>query len=157
MSQISFNVLGTPAPKGSSRAFVNKKTGRAVVAPSGSEANKAKLRSWDAAVREAARAAVGKVTAPPFVAVPLHVGLVFRLARPAGHWGKGKNAGKLIPSAPLYPLGKPDADKLVRTTLDSMTGTVFDDDARIVVLHVDKVYADPGDEGASVLIRPLTA
>lgn len=61
-------------------------------------------------------------------------------ARPPG---KGRNAGKLAPSAPVHPRGKPDIDKLARSTLSSLTGIVFDDDSRIVALSVAKVYAAP--------------
>lgn len=149
---ITLEVLGTPAPKGSSRAFVNKRTGRAIVAPSGSAANKDKLRSWDINVRAASRIAIGDTDAPPFVDKALRVTIVFALARPAGHWGKGRNAGKLSPSAPRFPQGKPDIDKLARTTLDSLTGIVFDDDSRIVQLAIDKTYAAPGQEGALIVI-----
>lgn len=149
---ITFDVLGTPAPKGSSRAFVNKSTGRAIVAPSGSAANKAKIASWNVAVREAAARAVGEVNSPPFVGVPLAMTIVFRMARPKGHWGKGRNAGRVVSSAPKYPMGKPDVDKLARTTLDAMTGCVIDDDSRIARLHLDKVWAEPGREGASITV-----
>lgn len=149
-----FEVLGRPAPKGSSRAMM--RGGFAVNVPSGSNASRDKLKSWDVAVREAAATVVGSVSAPPLVDVPLQVQILFRLARPAGHWGKGKNAGKLSPSAPRHPRTKPDADKLARSTLDSLTGIVFDDDSRIAVLHVEKRYADPGDEGATIRVEALS-
>ncbi len=151
--EISFVVLGTPAPKGSSRAFVNKRTGRAFVAPGGAKTTEAKIANWSSAVRDAARRIVGDVEAPPFVAVPLVVEIEFRLARPAGHWGKGRNAGKLTPSAPPFPMGKPDGDKLLRTTWDALTGIVFDDDSRIVDFPTRKRYATPGNEGATIVIR----
>jgi Holliday junction resolvase RusA-like endonuclease len=151
--QISFEVLGVPAAKGNARAFVNKATGKAVLSSFGSGAREKKLRSWDAAVREAARAICGERDAPMFVQVPLRVVLTFRLKRPSGHWGKGKNAGRLAPSAPQVPTTKPDSDKLARSTIDPLHGIVFDDDARIVELVVRKVYARPGDEGAVVVVE----
>lgn len=150
--QVSFEVLGVPAAKGNARAFVNKATGRAILSSFGSGKTEKKLRSWDAAVREAAREICGQRDAPIFVQVPLRVELTFRMTRPAGHWGKGKNAGKLSPSAPLVPTTKPDGDKLARSTIDPMHGIVFDDDSRIVELLVRKVYARPGDEGAVVRV-----
>jgi crossover junction endodeoxyribonuclease RusA len=82
----------------------------------------------------------------------LAVSIAFRICRPAGHWGKGKNAGMLAPSAPAFPRGKPDIDKLARSTLDSMTGILFDDDSRIVSLHLVKRYATVGQEGANIRI-----
>ena len=150
---VHLEVLGTPAPKGSSRAMI--RGGHAVNVPSGSEVNRRNLKGWDAAVREAAASFVGDVAAPPFVKVALHVQLTFRLTRPGGHWGEGKRAGQLKASAPLYPAGKPDADKLTRATLDSMTGIVFDDDSRIVRLVVEKLYARPGEEGATITVEEM--
>jgi Holliday junction resolvase RusA-like endonuclease len=148
---IRIDVLGTPAGKGNARAFVNKATGRAILSSFGTGKTEKKLRSWDAAVRECAREAVSSPT-PPFVDVPLRVYLQFRLARPQGHWGKGKRAGQLAATAPAFPRTKPDADKLARSTLDPLTGIVFDDDSRIVSLQVDKLYAEPGNEGATILV-----
>lgn len=153
MNGFIIEVLGTPAPKGSVRPVI--RGGRAFLTPSSGSTGQRKLRGWDANVRDAAAAVVGAVTAPPLVDQPLEVRILFRIARPAGHWGKGKNAGKLAPSAPRYPRSKPDADKLARSTLDSLSGIVFDDDARIVVLHVEKRYADPGDEGATIRVESL--
>ncbi len=141
---LSFNVLGTPAPKGSSRAILIK--GRAVNVPGGSNTNRTQLKSWDVSVRAAAAFKLGKRDEPLFLGKPLHVELQFRLQRPAGHWGtKG-----LKPSAPIAPATKPDIDKLVRATLDSMNGLVFDDDSRIVRLLVTKTYAAPGQDGAFI-------
>jgi Holliday junction resolvase RusA-like endonuclease len=141
---IRFEVLGTPAPKGSTHATIVK--GRAVNLPAGSSENRRKLRHWDIAIRETARNAVGPVDAPPFVACALVFHVEFRLTRPAGHYSKA--TGKLLPSAPRYPITKPDGDKLARQAADSMTGVVFDDDSRIVTWNIDKVYALPGQEGA---------
>lgn len=149
---ITLHVLGTPAPKGSSRPMVNSKTGKAFTFKGGSPATAVKLTTWDGAVRASAATAIGSVGCPPFVEVPLSVGIVFRLARPSGHWGKGKHVGSLIAKAPLYPRGKPDIDKLARSTLDSLTGIIFDDDSRIVILMLSKVYAMPGCEGATINI-----
>lgn len=148
---IRIEVLGTPAPKGSSRAFVVPGTNRAVVAPSGSAANKKALKGWDAAVREAASAAVGPVAAPPFVETSLRVEITFRLARPSGQWGRRG----LKPSAPKYPMTKPDLDKLARSTADSMKGIVYDDDSRIVEKVLRKLYADPGREGATIVVTAM--
>lgn len=130
--------------------------GRPRVIASGSTANQRALKSWDVALREAAREAVGDVPVPPFVATAIRVVIEFRLARPAGHWGKGKNAGKLTPSAPKYPATKPDSSKLLRATEDTLNGIVFDDDSRIVSTQIDKVYATPGNEGARITIEAMT-
>jgi Holliday junction resolvase RusA-like endonuclease len=149
---ITLHILGTPAPKGSSRPMLNRKTGKAFTFKGGSPQNAEKLTTWDNNVRAAAASACGALTAPPFVETALSVAITFRLARPGGHWGKGKQAGRLKPSAPAYPRGKPDIDKLARSTLDSLTGIVFDDDSRIVQLAISKIYATPGSEGATIAI-----
>lgn len=150
---MSFAVLGAPAPKGSGRAMLIG--GKARFVSGGSAPNARNLRSWDVAVREAAIAACGpSVSCPPspvFVATPMRVVLVFRMRRPGGHWGKRG----LKPSAPAHPASKPDLDKLVRATLDSLTGIVFDDDSRIVSVEARKTWAEPGREGATILVEAM--
>lgn len=147
---IILDVLGTPAPKGSGRAMLIG--GKARHIASGTTANQLALKAWDVAVREAAHAAVGDVAAPPYVATALVMAVEFRMARPASHWGTGKRAGRLKESTPLYPIGKPDSSKLVRATEDSITGIVWDDDSRVGLHLVDRIYALPGREGATILI-----
>ena len=147
---IRFDVLGTPAPKGSNRAVLNKHTHRAMMIPGGSNTNEHKIYAWNIAVREAAREACGRsLNTPYFIHAPLIVTILFRMQRPSGHWGKKG----LKPSAPQYPTVKPDIDKLARTTLDALTGIVFDDDSRIVSLVCTKVFAKPGEEGMGIEIR----
>lgn len=155
---VSFAVLGSPAPKGSSRAFFNRKTQRAQLAPSGSAVNERKLKSWSAAVRDAALWVIGggaAIAAPRFVMQPLQVQLTFYMQRPSAHWGSGKNAGEVKASAPSWPMTKPDFDKLTRTTLDAMTGLVYDDDARIAQSVIVKAWASPGREGAFIVVGAL--
>lgn len=153
---IVFDVLGTPAPKGSQRAFVNKRTGRAILSSFGSGKGEKRLRSWDADVRAQAHLSTGNTIAsgPIFVKRCLAVAIVFRLARPSGHWSK---KGGLLLSAPKRPSVKPDVDKLARATLDALTGIVFDDDSRIVELALHKTYAEPGREGARIVVREWNA
>lgn len=149
MSEIVLNVLGTPASKGSARAIM--RGGRALVIPGGSGKNLKTMRTWDASVREVAAEAVAGATVPPFVDVPLRVEVMFRLARPKGHWGKTG----LRRSAPAFPATKPDIDKLARSTCDALRGTIYDDDSRIVMLNLGKEYAGPGTEGATIRIAPM--
>lgn len=148
---IELNVLGTPAPKGSSRAFYKAGMKRAVIVKDNSE----RQRSWDRAVRETALEQLGPCVSPKFVQKPLHVSICFRLARPAGQW---KSDGmRLKPSAPIAPATKPDIDKLARSTLDALIGLAFDDDSRIVSLVLLKLYAQPGQEGALITVREFDA
>ena len=148
---IRIEVAGSPAPKGSSRAIV--RGGHAVVVPSGSNVNRDKLRSWDQSVRLAANEHAAGRSGPIFVEVPLYVAVIFRVARPSGHWRK---KGGLKPSAPQFPATKPDLDKMVRATMDSLKGTIYDDDSRIVAKVPVKVYAAPGTEGATIVVCQAT-
>lgn len=149
--RIVLDVLGAPAPKGSGRAIV--RGGRAVHVASGSDVNKRNLQTWDTAVREAAIRAVGvNLARPPFVKRALRLTLVFRMRRPGGHYGRD---GQLKPSAPAWPLGKPDGSKLQRSTEDALTGIVWDDDSRVVEWLGRKRYASPGEEGARLVIEPV--
>jgi Holliday junction resolvase RusA-like endonuclease len=150
---IVIDVLGSPAPKGNARAFMAG--GKAVLSSFGSGSGEKRLRSWDAEVRSAAIAATAfKIGGSPvYVQRPLSVGLVFRMSRPGGHWSK---KGGLLLSAPKAPTVKPDIDKLTRSTLDALHGTIFDDDSRIVELGVVKTYAEPGREGARIVVKEWT-
>jgi len=147
---IIIDVLGTPAPKGSARAFYKAGMKRAVIVKDNSERQK----SWDRAVREAALEVIGERVEPVYVGCPVVVEIVFRLKRPASHWSK---KGGLLPSAPLVPTTKPDGDKLLRTTWDALTGLAWDDDSRIADGIVRKRYAEPGREGARITIEELKA
>ena len=153
---VTFEVAGTPAPKGSMRA-VPIQGGRAALAPGGSDVGREKLKSWNVAVREAAAAIWGaelvQPAGPLFVDTPLFVQVVFRVARPASQWHP---RGGLRKSAPAYPLKKPDLDKLVRATMDAMKGTIYDDDARIVAKIPVKVFAAPGRESATITVMKMT-
>lgn len=153
--EVRIEVHGSPAPKGSGRAMLIR--GRARNVPSGSNANRDALRSWDVALRMAALTALdgridrgpdGLPLAPFFLDAALDLTVEFRLVRPSGHWGKRG----LLPSAPAHHVKKPDLDKLLRT-LDSLTGLVWDDDSRIVEIAATKTFAAPGYEGATIVVR----
>lgn len=141
---IAFEVLGVPGAKGSPHARVHN--GHVVMH------ERTKSRSWERTVRERAVEILPSGSGPRYVQVALAVEIEFRIARPSGHWAK---RGGLKPSAPAWPSVKPDLDKLARSTLDALTGCVFDDDARIVSLTLAKVYAMPGREGAAITVREL--
>lgn len=72
---------------------------------------------------------------------PVDLVLTFSLARPANHWGTGRNAAVLKPSAPQYPTVYPDLDKLVRAICDALTGTAYADDSQVVEILARKRYA----------------
>lgn len=131
---LSFLVVGEPAPKGSWKVVQRGKFARLIN-------DSRKTAPWCEAVADAAHVACGKIGAsvPMFVRTALLVDVTFMFKRPQGHWTKG---GRLKASAPLQPMVKPDLDKLVRSTLDALTGIVFDDDARVVACQSRKGYGE---------------
>lgn len=85
---------------------------------------------------------------------PAAVTIVFRFARPAGHFGKGRNAAVLKPSAPRRPvtMKRNDIDKLARATLDGLVdGGAMADDAQVVDLNLSKIYCAPGETPGAVI------
>lgn len=137
---IEFFCAGTPAPKGSKKAF-RRPDGRISLVESAG----VRLRSWSGVVGEAAMMAMdGREV---FVRSPLWVELVFALKRPLSH----SNKSGLKKNAPTAPHVKPDCDKLVRATLDPLSNVVFDDDSRIVQCHANKIYAQPGQPTGALI------
>lgn len=149
---IVLEVLGTPAPKGSMRAVTRKSDGRAVLVPSGSPKNARELYAWTKAIRTRVAEQLGTIGEPLFAHAAIAVHLLFRLARPKAHYG----ARGLLPSAPRHHIVKPDIDKLMRSTLDALTGELIDDDARIPVIQADKQWCDAGRQGVVITVKPLS-
>lgn len=149
MNQIRFFVVGTPKPAGSKRAFVNKNTGKAILTDMSGQAGK----DW----RHDIQAFAQKVYTGAPLEEPLQLRVVFRQVRPKGHFGTGKNAHLLKPNAPMYPTGKPDCTKLLRSLEDSLTGIIWRDDAQIVSQSAWKFYCDDENPrpGALIVVEVL--
>lgn len=136
---IKITVAGTPAPQGSK----TRNRHGAVY-----ESSKA-VGPWREAVRAETQRAVDLPMAGAVV-----VRLQFRVTRPRGHYGTGRNAAQVRPSAPAWPAGKPDIDKLARAVLDGLTaGGAWKDDSQVVSLTAVKVYAATG--GVDIEITEL--
>src|SRR5215469_6633367 len=134
------SVAGVPAPQGSKRHVGN---GRMV------EASKA-AGPW----REAVRAETQRIAGGCPAECPVRVVIVFRLPRPQGHYGTGRNAGTVRPSAPAYPAGRPDLDKLARAVLDGLTmGGAWRDDSQVCHLQAQKIYSER--PGCSITITEM--
>ena len=73
---------------------------------------------------------------------PLKVSCCFYMPRPKGHYGTGRNAGKLKASAPRWHTNKPDIDNYIKFLLDCLNGLAWKDDAQIVFLDAIKCYAE---------------
>jgi Holliday junction resolvase RusA-like endonuclease len=124
-------VIGPPVSMGSKR--LGRVNGRPVII----DAKDGALRGWQAELRLQA-----KLCAPPVpLNAPVEVEVQVWLARPASHYGTGKNSGKLKGSAPMWAGVKPDADKIARAALDCLTGIWIVDDSRVVRLTVQKRYS----------------
>jgi crossover junction endodeoxyribonuclease RusA len=136
---VIFGVYGlSPAPQGSKRHVGG---GRMVE-------SSAKVKPWREAVRQEAIA-----TGLAISAEPIYLHLLFRFRRPKGHWNA---KGELKPSAPKSIVTRPDLDKLCRSTLDSLTGTLFHDDSQVAFLVASKEYCLPGElEGCQIEIREI--
>jgi crossover junction endodeoxyribonuclease RusA len=129
---ITIEVRGLPAPQGSKRHVGG---GRMV------EMSKA-VGPW----REAVRAETQRVMngEPPFAGA-VHVFLLFRLPRPKSHYRTGRNAHLLRESAPPFPAGRPDGDKLERAVWDGLTmGGAYADDGQVVMWGGAKEWGPPG-------------
>lgn len=130
---IMLYVPGLPQPQGSSRAFVVNGKARITSA-------NGKLKSWRVDVAKVAMD--GKVEK---LLGPVQVFVSFEFPRPKGHYGTGRNAGKLRDWAPYWHTSKPDADKLLRATLDALTGIAWRDDAQVAMAQCKKRYGErPG-------------
>jgi len=61
----------------------------------------------------------------------ISIQLEFAFKRPKSHWGSGRNANKLKPSAPKYHLKRPDVDNLQKLVFDALNGVFWKDDSVI--------------------------
>ncbi|KOX10186.1 RusA family crossover junction endodeoxyribonuclease [Nocardiopsis sp. NRRL B-16309] len=138
---VELRVPGLPAPQGSKRHV-----GNGVMIESSKH-----VKPWRSDVRDAATYFLSRTDRTPYpLDGPLSVDMVFSMPRPKGHYGTGRNAGVLKPSAALYPQGMPDLSKLARSTEDALTSAgLWKDDARVVEYgRLAKVYAgDTSDFG----------
>lgn len=131
MSILQFFVPGIPAPQGSKRYL-----GNGIMV----EASAKTLKPWRNDIARIARSAavVDEWSVPGAV----HAEIVFFLARPKTVSVKKRPR----------PSVKPDLDKLIRAVFDSLTiARVIADDATVVSLNAEKMYALGSDElGVSV-------
>ncbi|MEW2250450.1 RusA family crossover junction endodeoxyribonuclease [Streptomyces sp. NPDC006975] len=149
---LQLTVYGTPGPQGSK----NRNAAGALYESS------AKVKPWRDAVKSAALDALHHDDAWRPLDGPVLLDLVFSLRRPKGHYGSGRNAGQLKPSAPYYPISKPDLDKLVRATQDALKDAgVLADDSCVTDVRTAKRFVLTGDDtlrtpGAVIRVWRLT-
>lgn len=146
--KLSFEVLGVPAPKGSTRAI--NRGGKPRVVQGGSDTGKAMMEAWATAVETVARGEVLKVRRlipDGGLDVPVRVEIEFRLPKPVS-----------LPAWRTMAWTRPDIDKLVRCTLDALVAAkLLRDDGRVVDLVASKRFALLRPAGASVVVETLDA
>jgi Holliday junction resolvase RusA-like endonuclease len=120
-----FFVPGLPAPKGSTRAFLNRYTGRVAVVAD----NRASQKAWQSSVSSLALLRFRRPTVGPAMLI-----LTFSMPRP-----------KSLPKGQFFHLKKPDLDKLTRCVLDGLTGIVYRDDSQVTALATRKRYVRAGE------------
>ena len=72
---------------------------------------------------------------------PVSIEFEFGMKRPKSHFGTGKNANKLKPSAPEYHTKKPDVDNIIKLVFDALNGEFWTDDSVIDEIVARKVWA----------------
>lgn len=149
-----FRVLGTPKPQPRPRAFFNRKTGTARVYDAGT------AEGWKGCVALAAREAVHGCAFPtPWEGCPIAIEVTLYLPRAQGHFGTGRNAGKLRDSAPRFPMAQRDGDvdNTYKAIADCLTQIrVWHDDGQVVSALVTKAYATADEPpGARVMLWRL--
>lgn len=135
-AEVNLTVHGQPAPQGSKMArpiYKGKGADRQFTGKVAQvESSKSGVDAWRGDVKDAARAFLDRTAGLPLDG-PLAVSMVFTFARPDSHFGTGRNAGVVKPSAPPWPAVMPDLSKLVRSTEDALTAAgVWRDDSRVV-------------------------
>ena len=133
--EITFDVVGRPAPQGSKKSIGNNRF---------VESSKF-LPAWRNAVKIAAEQAVME-NMWARVSGPVELEVMFYLDRPS-------TVSVTKRPSPTVP---PDLDKLIRAVQDSLTGVVYDDDSQIIRVLAWKVYADTREPGAFVRVNELS-
>ena len=132
MNEITIRVVEIPGPQGSKTLT---RYGAMI------EASK-KVKPWRNDVKEAALKSYNSGA----LNFPVKTDIEFVFPRPKSHFGTGKNAEVLKPSAPQYctSRGNGDIDKLCRSTIDGISvtsgGALIQDDSLIVKLTASKRY-----------------
>jgi len=147
--KISFFVPGIARPAGSKNAFRNQKTGEIII----THACK-KTKGWMDSVKWFAMNAANRMI---LLDEAVRLELVFLYSRPKNHYGSGRNAGCLKPSAPMFyeKTTIPDLTKILRGVEDALKGVIWKDDSIVVQQLNIKRYCR-GDEKPGVIIKITT-
>ena len=126
--KLLFTVYGVPIPQGSMKAFTPKGWTRPILT-----SDNKKTKPWRQEVAGAALEAMQRYGFEKLDrSVPVTLTLNFAFSKP-------KSTKRTV----VAKTTKPDADKLARSILDSLTGIAFEDDSQVTELHVFKYFGDP--------------
>lgn len=146
---VTFTVPGEPVTQGNVKAYK----------PDGAKFARITYKNASAVerYRTDCRAAAAAASVPFLELGAIECRVTFLLSRPGGHYGTGRNAGKLKASAPTWHTGqRPDWDKLGRAISDALTGVAWKDDGQLAHVTVVKRYVDEGERPRVVVTyRPL--
>lgn len=126
---ITFVCYCHPEPQGSSRGFpIQRQNGEIGVSIT---SDNPKLKPFRHAIAQTAMLAVDT---RPFARkhIPVRLAIDCYFQKPAS-----------VPKKRLFPVVKPDADKLARSIFDALTGIVFVDDAQVIDCRIRKHYGTP--------------
>ena len=140
---ISFWVPGICAPAGSKKGFWNKKAGRVLIVD-----DCKRSKPWQSDVKVFATVAYQG----PLLRGALHVIAAFYMPRPKGHFN---SRGQIKPSAPPYPISRPDTSKLFRAVEDALTGVIWADDAQVVIQYLHKLYEVDRGPGVEIFVKEV--
>ncbi len=124
---MKLTVIGIPVPQGSKSARVVN--GRAIMTEGFGDKPR-KLKEWRSVIGEHARLWLAENGMPAPLDCPVVLTATFYLPRP-----------KSAPKRVIYPATKPDLSKLVRSIEDALSKIAYTDDARIVKLNIEKLFA----------------
>lgn len=108
-----------------------------------------RVKPW----RELVKREASKLRQPPIKGA-CYVEATFRFRRPRAHY---YSDGTLRTGSPRnVTVRRNDLDKLVRSSLDALSGITFIDDSLVTILTAKKRYCEEGEEvGADILVVEL--
>ena len=95
-----------------------------------------------------------QINIPPMEG-PLKLTAIFYMPRPKSHYGTGRNADKLKPSASRYPTVKPDLDNLLKFYCDVLNGLAWNDDSQVVIKIGEKRYSGNSEGRTEICIDAM--
>ena len=145
MSALTVDIQGLPIPQGS---LVSNGFGKGL-----RHSNHLKLKPWRYTVVSAILQAKPSNWDP---SLPVSVTATVRFPRPQSHYGTGRNADTLKPSAPVWHTVKPDIDKVARALGDGIEESgLVRGDQQITSWNIAKRYCI-GNEAPGVLLTLIS-